>query len=69
MPGYPLYKHLARAIRRCIDSGSFSRVESTNVPCIPLDETVKLKVSEWENLILDKESELSNVSDAISIIY
>lgn len=62
VPAYPLYKHLARAIRRCIDSGNFSRSLSNAMPSIPLEEKANLRVNEWNILILNKGSELTNVS-------
>ncbi|WOL00399.1 hypothetical protein Cni_G09112 [Canna indica] len=65
VPAYPLYKHLARAIRRCIESGSFSRSMCITMHSISLYEAAKLKESEWDNVILDKGSELTNMLKAV----
>uniref|UniRef100_A0A804IE70 ASCH domain-containing protein n=1 Tax=Musa acuminata subsp. malaccensis TaxID=214687 RepID=A0A804IE70_MUSAM len=64
-PPYPLYKRLARAIRRCIHSRSFSRSAGSVVASIPLDESVKMKESDWDALILDKGSELLSMFNAV----
>ncbi|XP_042445079.1 uncharacterized protein LOC122029995 isoform X1 [Zingiber officinale] len=61
VPAYPLYKHLARAIRRCIDSGNFIRSLSNAMPSIPLEEKTNLKVNEWNSLISNKGSELTKM--------
>lgn len=60
VPVYPLYKHLARAIEQCINSGTFWRTNS--VVSIPLDESLKMRENEWSKLVLDKGSELLKVS-------
>ncbi|THU58988.1 hypothetical protein C4D60_Mb03t20260 [Musa balbisiana] len=64
-PPHPLYKRLARAIRRCIHSRSFSRSAGSVVASIPLDESVKMKESDWDALILDKGSELLSMFNAV----
>ncbi|KAG1331280.1 hypothetical protein COCNU_02G012480 [Cocos nucifera] len=64
VPVYPLYKHLARAIERCINSGTFPG--TTNfVASIPLDESLKMRENEWSKLILKEGSELLKMFNAV----
>nr|XP_019703481.1 uncharacterized protein LOC105038613 isoform X1 [Elaeis guineensis] len=64
VPVYPLYKHLARAIEQCINSGIFPR--PTNfVGSILLDESLKMRENEWSKLILDEGSELLKMFNAV----
>ncbi|XP_026661029.1 uncharacterized protein LOC103708581 isoform X2 [Phoenix dactylifera] len=61
---YPLYKHLARAIEQCINSGTFRRT-TNSVVSVPLDESLKMRENEWSKLILDKGSELLKMFKAV----
>lgn len=64
VPVYPLYKHLARAIEHCINSGSYQRT-TNSVVSIPLDESLEMRENEWSKLISDKGSDLLKMFNAV----
>nr|CAD1819926.1 unnamed protein product [Ananas comosus var. bracteatus] len=63
VPQCPLYKHLARAIERCIYSGSFLRPVKSEV-AFPVEPS-KMKEDKWDKLILDKGAELLNMFNSV----
>ncbi|XP_020106832.1 uncharacterized protein LOC109723037 isoform X2 [Ananas comosus] len=63
VPQYPLYKHLARAIERCIYSGSFLRPVKSEV-AFPVEPS-KMKEDKWDKLILDKGAKLLNMFNSV----
>ncbi|PKA56250.1 hypothetical protein AXF42_Ash011180 [Apostasia shenzhenica] len=65
VPAYPLYKHLARTLGRCIKSGSFL-TELRSVRGIAEDvEYFKVKRQEWDRLIVEKGLELVNMLEDV----
>ncbi|XP_020253019.1 uncharacterized protein LOC109830224 isoform X2 [Asparagus officinalis] len=64
VPAYPLYKPLARAVERSIKSGSLGR-ERRSIDLIPVDESVKAREKEWNELIADKGSEILNMLEGV----
>ncbi|XP_077225310.1 uncharacterized protein LOC143858542 isoform X4 [Tasmannia lanceolata] len=64
VPLYPLYKHLASALLRCITAGAFLRTSNT-MSTIQEDEYLKQKVDEWDELFVDEGSKLVNMLKAV----
>ncbi|XP_010242737.1 PREDICTED: uncharacterized protein LOC104587010 isoform X4 [Nelumbo nucifera] len=60
MPHYPLYKSLTSALYQCITSRAFKRT-SNKLVLAQEDESFKQKEHDWNNIILEKGSELTNV--------
>ncbi|KAM7461077.1 hypothetical protein LguiA_029198 [Lonicera macranthoides] len=60
VPSYPLYKRLASALCQSISSGSICRTFN-NMTLIHEDDSLKQKEEEWDELILNKGSELVNI--------
>ncbi|XP_073014067.1 uncharacterized protein [Typha latifolia] len=65
VPMYPLYKHLARVIQRCIDSKGFLSQSADIGGDIPVEESIKMKEDEWTKVILDKGLELHNMYNTV----
>ena len=61
VPPYPLYKRLASALLESINSKAFCRKYS-NLNFIPEGSSLKQEENEWQKLVLDKGSEIVNVS-------
>ncbi|GAB4859105.1 hypothetical protein Ancab_010570 [Ancistrocladus abbreviatus] len=65
IPAYPLYKHLALALEKCIASGSFSWT-CKEVPLICEDDSLKQAKDGWNKLILDKGFVLTNMLKSVN---
>ena len=61
VPPYPLYKRLASALLESINSKAFCRKYS-DLNFIPEGSSSKQEENEWQKLVLDKGSEIVNVS-------
>ncbi|QCE09103.1 uncharacterized protein LOC114183748 [Vigna unguiculata] len=67
VPPYPLYKRLASALLRCIDSGTFCRTGSNLAMGHEFeDSSIQQKQREWQKLILEKGFEIVNVLKGVS---
>lgn len=61
VPPYPLYKRLASSLLESIDSKTYVWLRC-NSKLIPEGSSFKHKENEWQKLVLDKGSEIVNVS-------
>ncbi|XP_022631920.1 uncharacterized protein LOC106778442 isoform X2 [Vigna radiata var. radiata] len=67
VPPYPLYKRLASALLRCIDSGTFCRTGSNLAMGHEFeDSSIQQKQQQWQKLILEKGFEIVNVLKGVS---
>jgi len=64
VPPYPLYKHVASALLRCMDSESFCST-GFNLDMMMINEfekpSMQQKHLEWHKLIVEKGSEIVDV--------
>lgn len=66
VPPYPLYKRLASALLRCIDSGTFCRTGSNLAMGHEFeDSSIQQKQQQWQKLILEKGFEIVNVNNTV----
>ncbi|CAK8535972.1 unnamed protein product [Lathyrus sativus] len=68
VPPYPLYNRLASSLLRCMDSQAFSST-SCNLEMMNNEfenSSMQQKHNEWQNLILEKESEIVNILKSVS---
>ena len=61
VPPYPLYKRLASGLLESINSKAFCRSQS-GLKLIPEGSSSKQEENEWQQVVLDKGSEIVNVS-------
>lgn len=61
MPPYPLYKSLASALLRCMDSEEFCWTDC-NLAMTHENTSMQQKHNEWHKLILEKGSQIVNVN-------
>ncbi|XP_076910774.1 uncharacterized protein LOC143568509 isoform X2 [Bidens hawaiensis] len=64
VPSYPLYKHLASALLKSISSGAIHKMH-TDSPLVHEDSSLKQKECEWNNIILEKGSDLIKMLETV----
>ncbi|KAK7272004.1 hypothetical protein RJT34_28326 [Clitoria ternatea] len=67
VPLYPLYKCLASALLRCMDSETFCSTECNSAVTLEFeDSSMQQKHNEWHKLIVEKGSEILNILKSVS---
>ncbi|KAK7325084.1 hypothetical protein VNO77_29153 [Canavalia gladiata] len=67
VPSYPLYKHLASALLRCMDSETFYTTGCNLALTHEFeDPSIQQKHKEWHKLIVEKGSEIVNILKSVS---
>ncbi|CAJ1955520.1 unnamed protein product [Sphenostylis stenocarpa] len=66
VPAYPLYKRLASALLRCMDSETFCRTGGNLAMVHEFeDSSIQQKQQVWHKLIVEKGFEILNVNNAV----
>uniref|UniRef100_A0A2N9GKW2 ASCH domain-containing protein n=1 Tax=Fagus sylvatica TaxID=28930 RepID=A0A2N9GKW2_FAGSY len=65
VPPYPLYKRLASGLLESINSKAFCRSQS-GLKLIPEGSSSKQEENEWQELVLDKGSEIVNILKSVT---
>uniref|UniRef100_A0A2N9J3V0 ASCH domain-containing protein n=1 Tax=Fagus sylvatica TaxID=28930 RepID=A0A2N9J3V0_FAGSY len=65
VPSYPLYKRLASGLLESINSKAFCRSQS-GLKLIPEGSSSKQEENEWQELVLDKGSEIVNILKSVT---
>ncbi|KAJ3671525.1 hypothetical protein LUZ60_007604 [Juncus effusus] len=63
---YPLYKHLARELGKCLESGVFVRREGFGIGIPGEDECLRIKENDWDVLMSQNGSKLNNIYESVN---
>uniref|UniRef100_K7M3K3 ASCH domain-containing protein n=1 Tax=Glycine max TaxID=3847 RepID=K7M3K3_SOYBN len=69
VPPYPLYKRIASALLRCMESETFCRIGGNLAMTNEFeDSSIQQKRNEWHKLIVEKGFEIENLNDGLKPI-
>lgn len=70
VPPYPLYKRIASALLRCMESETFCRIGGNLAMTNEFeDSSIQQKRNEWHKLIVEKGFEIENVNAVLSVAF